>query len=131
MSDAPVPESPAIRTLFERIIAGEIPGDFVYRDERCVAFRDIAPVAPVHLLVVPVQPIPDLDAATEAHAALLGHLLLVAARLAREQGIATGGYRVITNVGADGGQTVPHLHLHLIGGRPLGALVGDSASQAE
>lgn len=126
MSDAPAP-----RTLFERIIAGEIPGDFVYRDERCVAFRDIAPAAPVHVLIVPVEPLPDLDAATEAHAALLGHLLLVAARVAREQGVAASGYRVIANTGADGGQTVPHLHLHLIGGRPLGALVGGDGSHAE
>lgn len=115
-------------TLFSRIIAGEIPSDFVHRDDRCVAFRDIAPAAPVHILIVPVEPLPSLADATEAHTALLGHLLVVAARVAVEQGIGASGYRVIINVGMDGGQSVPHLHLHLIGGRPLGALVGGSAS---
>ncbi|MCA1667854.1 MAG: histidine triad nucleotide-binding protein [Thermomicrobia bacterium] len=111
-------------TLFSRIIAGEIPADFVYRDEFCVAFRDIQAQAPVHLLIVPVEPIPSIANAAPSHERLLGHLLVVAARLGEEFGLATSGYRLIINHGEDAGQTVPHLHLHLIGGRPLGALVG-------
>ncbi len=117
-------------TIFSRIIAGEIPGDIVYRDDRCIAFRDIAPAAPVHLLVVPVEPIPSLAATDAAHEALLGHLLAVAARVAAQEGIADCGYRVIVNTGEHGGQTVPHLHLHVLGGRSLGALVGGTASHA-
>lgn len=117
-------------TLFSRIIAGEIPGDIIYRDDRCVAFRDIAPAAPVHVLVVPVEPIPSLTDVDETHDALLGHLLVVAARMAAQEGVAASGYRVIINTGTDGGQTVPHLHLHVIGGRALGALVQGTGSHA-
>lgn len=116
-------EREATPTLFSRIIVGEIPGDVIYRDDRCIAFRDIAPVAPVHVLVVPVEPIPGLTDVDASHEALLGHLLVVAARVAQQEGIAASGYRVIINTGTDGGQTVPHLHLHVLGGRTLGALV--------
>ncbi len=111
-------------TLFSRIIAGDIPADIVYRDEYCIAFRDIQPQAPVHLLIVPVEPIPGVANVDPMHEQMLGHLLVVAARLGEEFGVARSGYRLIINHGEDAGQTVPHLHLHLIGGRPLGALVG-------
>lgn len=113
----------ATPTLFSRIIAGEIPSDIIYRDDRCIAFRDIAPAAPVHVLVVPIEPIPSLADVDTAHEALLGHLLVVAARIAQAEGIAVSGYRVVINTGTDGGQTVPHLHMHILGGRALGALV--------
>ncbi|HEY8291849.1 MAG TPA: histidine triad nucleotide-binding protein, partial [Thermomicrobiales bacterium] len=113
-------------TLFSRIIAGEIAADIVYRDEYCIAVRDIQPQAPVHLLIVPVEPIPSIANVEPTHERLLGHLLVVAARLGEEFGVARSGYRLIINHGEDAGQTVPHLHLHLIGGRPLGALVGEA-----
>ncbi len=113
-------------TIFSRIIAGEIPADIVYRDEYCIAFRDIAPQAPVHVLIVPVEPIPTVAAAETGHEAIIGHLFVVAAQLGEEFGVAESGYRLIINHGADAGQTVPHLHVHLLGGRNLGALVGPS-----
>ena len=115
-------------TLFSRIIAGDIPANIVYRDEYCIAFRDIQPHAPVHLLIVPVEPIPSIANVEPSHEQMLGHLLVVAARLGEEFGVARSGYRLIINHGDDAGQTVPHLHLHLIGGRPLGALVGEAPS---
>jgi histidine triad (HIT) family protein len=111
-------------SLFSRIIAGEIPADIVYRDDECIAFRDIQAQAPLHLLIVPVEPIPSIANIEPSHEQLLGHLFVVAARLGEEFGVARSGYRLIINHGDDAGQTVPHLHLHLIGGRPLGALVG-------
>ncbi|MBL8092761.1 MAG: histidine triad nucleotide-binding protein [Anaerolineales bacterium] len=107
------------KTLFTKIIDGEIPGDFVYRDDRIVAIRDIAPKAPTHILIIPVKPLVGVDVATAEDQALLGDLLLVGARLARELGLEAGGYRLVINTGADGGQSVPHLHVHLLGGRPL------------
>lgn len=110
-------------TLFERIIRGEIPANFVYRDERVVAFRDIHPRAPTHLLIVPVKPIPTADDVTEEDEALLGHMFIVAALLARREGIADEGYRLIVNCRDHGGQEVFHLHLHLLGGKPLGPMV--------
>ncbi len=110
-------------TLFERIIGGEIPANFVYRDERVVAFRDIHPRAPVHLLIVPIRPIPTADDVTEADEALLGHMFVVAAQLARREGISADGYRLIVNCNQHGGQEVFHLHLHLLGGKPLGPMV--------
>jgi histidine triad (HIT) family protein len=117
-------------TLFSRIIAGDIPADIVYRDEFCVAFRDIQPQAPVHLLIVPVEPIPSVADVDPGHERLLGHVLVVAARLGEEFGVAASGYRLLINHGADAGQTVPHLHVHLLGGGPLGALVGGAGTQA-
>ena len=110
-------------TLFERIISGEIPGDFVHRDDQIVAFRDIHPRAPTHLLIVPVKPIPTLNDVTEADSALLGRMITLAAELARREGIADDGYRLILNCNRHGGQEVFHLHFHLIGGKPLGPMV--------
>ncbi len=115
-------------TIFSRIIAGEIPANIVYRDAQCVAFRDIQPQGPTHILVVPVEEIASIADMTPAHEQLVGHLFAVAAKLARDEGIAERGYRLIINHGPDAGQTVPHLHVHLIGGRPLGALVGGAAN---
>lgn len=110
-------------TLFERIISGEIPGSFVHRDDEVVVFRDIHPRAPTHLLIVPVKPIPTLNEVTEADAALLGRMVTLAAELARREGIAEDGYRLIVNCNRHGGQEVYHLHFHLIGGKPLGPMV--------
>jgi histidine triad (HIT) family protein len=107
------------KCLFCRIVAGEIPSDVVYQDERCVAFRDINPQAPVHVLVIPRDHTESLDEATQKDEALLGHLLRVAARVANEQGLSESGYRTIINTGAGAGQSVFHLHLHILGGRPL------------
>jgi histidine triad (HIT) family protein len=104
-------------TIFGRILRGEIPCDQVYADELCLAFRDVAPQAPVHVLVIPREPIARLDEAGEEHAALLGHLLLVAAKVARQEGLE--GFRTVINSGGEAGQTVFHLHVHVIGGRPL------------
>jgi histidine triad (HIT) family protein len=101
-----------MKTLFSRIIDGEIPGDFVYRDDEIVAIRDIAPAAPVHVLVIPRKPIPSL------HAELVGRMLLVVKKVAEQEGLERG-YRVIVNTGEEGGQTIPHLHFHLLGGRKL------------
>lgn len=110
-------------TLFERIISGELPADFVYRDDELVAFRDIHPRAPVHLLIVPVKPITTMNEVTAADIPLLGRMLTVAAELARREGIAADGYRLIVNCNRHGGQEVFHLHLHLLGGKPLGPMV--------
>lgn len=108
--------------IFCRIARGEIPADIVYQDEHVLAFRDIQPAAPVHLLVIPREHIASLHALTDEHGALAAELLLVAQRVAEEEGIAEQGYRVVTNVGAWGGQTVGHLHFHVLGGRQLMAL---------
>ncbi len=107
------------KTLFQRIADGEIPAKLVHQDDRCVAFHDIAPQAPVHILVVPRAPVARIAEATPAHAELVGHLLLVAARVAADQGLRDG-FRLVVNNGRHGGETVPHLHVHLLGGRPLG-----------
>lgn len=108
------------KTLFTRIIEGEIPAELVYRDERCVVLRDIAPQAPVHLLVIPVEPVGGIQHAEWGHESLLGHLLLTARSVARAEGLDVDGYRLVINAGEAGGQTVPHLHVHLLGGRQLG-----------
>lgn len=105
--------------LFCRIASGEIPAALVHEDERLVAFRDINPQAPVHLLVIPREHVASLDAARDDHQELLGRLLLTARDLARAEGIADGGYRTVLNVGDDGGQSVHHIHLHVLGGRSL------------
>lgn len=107
-------------TIFGKIIRREIPADIVHEDEHLIAFRDIAPSAPVHVLFVPKTPIASLDEAGPAHAELLGRLMLAAAEYARAQGFAQDGYRVVMNCGRDGGQTVFQLHLHLLAGAPLG-----------
>jgi histidine triad (HIT) family protein len=109
----------AEKTLFEKICAREIPATIVYEDDRCVAFRDIAPQAPLHILVVPRKPVTRVGLAGVEDEALLGHLLLTAAKVARSEGIADTGYRLVINNGPDGGEAVPHLHVHLLGGRQL------------
>ena len=110
-------------TLFERIIAGELPATVVFRDSEVIAFLDIRPAAPVHILIVPHKPIPTTDELDDADAPLVGHMVMVARDLARQHGIAKSGYRLILNCNPDSGQEVYHLHLHLLGGRPLGPLV--------
>jgi histidine triad (HIT) family protein len=105
--------------LFCRIVASEIPSDTVLEDDRLVAFRDIAPRAPTHILVVPREHIPSLRELDEDDAPLLAHLLLTARAIAAAEGIAGAGYRLVANVGEWGGQTVAHLHLHLLGGRAM------------
>ena len=105
--------------LFQRIIDRKIPADIVYEDDRALAFRDIAPKAPVHVLVIPKRLIPRLSASTDGDAALLGHLLVVARKVAEQEGLVAGGYRIVLNDGADGGQSVDHLHLHVLGGRQM------------
>lgn len=109
----------AEKTLFEKIRDREIPADIVHEDDLCLAFRDIAPQAPVHILVVPKQPIVRVGMAADADETTLGHLLLAAAQVARDTGIADTGYRLVINNGADAGEAVPHLHVHLLGGRKL------------
>ncbi|GJM04887.1 MAG: histidine triad nucleotide-binding protein [marine bacterium B5-7] len=103
-------------TLFSKIINREIPADIVYEDELCLAFRDIAPQAPVHILLIPKQSIVKVSEATEADQSLLGHLLLKAGDIAREQGYGEA-FRLVVNNGADAGQTVFHLHIHILAGR--------------
>ena len=105
--------------IFCKIVAGGIPAAKVYEDERAVAFRDINPQAPTHALVIPRQHVASLNEASGEDEALLGHLLLVAARVAREEGHADGGYRTVINTGAGAGQTVFHIHVHVLGGRHL------------
>ena len=107
-------------TLFEKIIAGELPATVLYRDSRVIAFLDIRPAAPVHILIVPNKPIPTANDIADEDESLIGHMFIVARDLARQQGIAESGYRLIINCNADGGQEVYHLHVHLLGGRPLG-----------
>lgn len=104
--------------IFCRIAAGEIPSQKVYEDDDCLVFRDIEPVAPVHLLVIPKEHISSQVHAMEEHEALLGHLMRVAAEMASKEAL-TNGFRVVVNTGAEGGQTVHHLHLHVLGGRQM------------
>ena len=106
-------------TIFGRIAAGEIPADIVYEDDDLVAFRDLSPQAPTHILIIPRKPIRTLNDVEEADAELVGRLFLAAAKVAKQLGIAEAGYRVVVNCNAVGGQTVFHLHLHLLGGRPM------------
>ncbi len=106
-------------TLFGKILRGEIPSDRVYEDEHCIAFRDIHPAAPTHLLVIPRKYIPTLNAIQEDDRFLIGHLVLVAGRIAAQSGIAEDGYRLVVNCNPHGGQTVYHLHLHVLGGRAM------------
>jgi histidine triad (HIT) family protein len=107
-------------TLFEKIIARQIPAQIVYEDATVLAFRDINPQAPVHVLIVPRQPIPRVGEATPEDQALLGHLLLKAAEVAAQLGLKETGYRLVINHGKNGGESVPHLHCHILGGRAMG-----------
>ncbi|MEB3304787.1 MAG: histidine triad nucleotide-binding protein [Cyanobacteriota bacterium] len=104
-------------TIFARILRGEIPCETVFSDELCLAFRDVNPQAPVHVLVIPRKPIPSLAEAESEDQGLLGHLLLVAAQVARQEGLV--GWRTVINSGEEAGQTVFHLHVHVLGGRPM------------
>lgn len=106
-------------TIFGKIVRREIPADIVYEDDAVLAFRDLNPQAPVHVLFIPKRPIATLDAAEPNDAALLGQLLLAAAAYARQQGFAEQGYRCVVNTNRDGGQTVYHLHVHLLAGRAM------------
>ena len=105
-------------TLFEKIIAREIPATIVYEDDLCIAFKDINPAAPMHTLLVPKKPLVQLSSASADDAGLLGHLMLTATKVAALEGLGDA-YRLVINNGAKAGMSVPHLHLHLIGGRPL------------
>ena len=105
--------------LFCKIVAGEISVSLVRQSERLLAFRDIAPQAPVHILVIPKEHVASLEDVSDGHGALLGELLLAAREIARSEGISEGGYRCVVNTGVDGGQTVGHLHVHLLGGRAM------------
>ncbi|HEX5102260.1 MAG TPA: histidine triad nucleotide-binding protein [Pirellulaceae bacterium] len=106
------------KTIFKRIIDKEIPAKIVYEDDHCLAFHDVSPQAPTHVLVIPKREIPSLAEVSAGDQALLGHLLLTVKKLASDLGLS-GGYRIVINCGPDGGQSVDHLHLHLLAGRAL------------
>jgi len=106
-------------TLFTKIINKEIPADIVYEDDICLAFRDINPQAPVHILIIPKKEIVSIATLTEEDNQILGHIMLKTAEIARQEGLDDNGYRVVTNIGNNGGQSVFHLHFHLLGGRKL------------
>jgi len=107
------------KTIFQKIIDHEIPAKIAHEDDLCLAIHDVNPQAPVHVLVIPKKPVPRVGEATTADQALLGHLLLTAASVAKKLGVAESGYRLVINNGRDGGESVPHLHVHLLGSRPL------------
>lgn len=106
-------------TIFGKIIRREIPANIIYEDDLCLAFTDISPQAPTHILLIPLKPIPSLASAQEDDKALLGHMLLTVQKIAQQQGLEAEGYRVVINTGKNGGQTVFHLHMHLLGGRSM------------
>jgi histidine triad (HIT) family protein len=106
-------------TIFGKIIRREIPADIVYEDDLCLAFRDITPQAPTHVLLIPKKPIPSLAEAASEDKELLGHMMLTVKSVAEQLGLAEDGYRVVINSGQNGGQTVFHLHMHLLGGRAM------------
>jgi histidine triad (HIT) family protein len=110
--------------IFCRIVAGEVPSDIVYQDEDFLAFRDILPKAPIHVLIIPKTHIASVAELTEGQQKLAGRLIIIAKHLAEKEGIAKKGYRLVINCGSEGGQLVPHLHLHIIGGRKLDARLG-------
>lgn len=110
--------------VFCRIIAGEIPSDFVYKDDKVVAFKDIHPMAPTHVLIVPKEHIATLTDVSERKASLVAHMIMVANKLARQGGVADKGYRVVINSGPEGGQVVQHLHMHLLAGKALDGKLG-------
>ncbi len=110
-------------TIFSKIIRREVPADIVFQDERVTAFRDINPQAPVHILIVPNKLIPTVNDVAPEDEAMLGHMFVVAAQVARQEGVADSGYRLLVNCGKDGHQEVMHLHMHLFGGGDLGRMV--------
>ena len=110
-------------TIFSKIIAGEIPAEIIFQDDRVTAFKDINPQAPVHILIVPNKEIPTVNDVSPEDEAVLGHLFVVARQIAAEQGVAENGYRLIVNCLGDAGQEVFHLHMHLMGGRKLGPML--------
>jgi histidine triad (HIT) family protein len=110
-------------TIFSKIIRKEIPADIIYQDAQVTAFRDISPQAPVHVLVVPNEIIPTVNDVKEEHETLLGHMFVIAARIAADEKIAQDGYRLIVNCNRHGGQEVFHLHMHILGGRSLGPML--------
>jgi histidine triad (HIT) family protein len=110
--------------IFCQIASGKIPSDIVYQDEELIAFRDIKPQAPAHLIIIPRKHIPSLAHLSEADSPLIGHMIAIANQLAKGEGIADKGYRLAINSGEEGGQLVPHLHLHLLGGRRLSDTLG-------
>eukprot|EP00597_Dinobryon_sp_UTEXLB2267_P003984 CAMPEP_0170075996 /NCGR_PEP_ID=MMETSP0019_2-20121128/13040_1 /TAXON_ID=98059 /ORGANISM="Dinobryon sp., Strain UTEXLB2267" /LENGTH=137 /DNA_ID=CAMNT_0010287337 /DNA_START=146 /DNA_END=559 /DNA_ORIENTATION=- len=114
--------NPAAPTFFDKIVSKEIPSAVIYEDDLCMAFKDISPQAPIHFLVIPKNKdgLNRLSSATEAHIPLLGHLMFTAQKVAKEQGLVPGGFRLVVNDGKDGCQSVYHLHIHVIGGRQLG-----------
>lgn len=126
MADGPAevgvapPTDPAAETIFSKIIRKEIPADIVHEDDQCLAFKDVNPQAPVHILVIPKKPISQLSLATPEDSALLGHLMTTASAVAKAAGCGDRGFRVVVNDGKDGCQSVYHLHLHVLGGRVLG-----------
>jgi len=110
--------------IFCKIVDGEIPADILYQDDEVIAFRDINPVAPTHLLIIPRKHIPSLIDLSEAESSLIGDMVNTASQLAKREGIAKSGYRLVINCGKQGGQLVPHLHMHLLGGRQLSNALG-------
>ncbi|GIV68549.1 HIT domain-containing protein [Caldilinea sp.] len=113
----------ATETIFSKIIRREVPSDIVYQDEQVTAFRDINPQAPVHILIVPNKLIPTANDVTEEDEQLLGHMFVVAKKIAAQEGIAESGYRLLVNCNRDAGQEIYHLHIHLLGGRRLGPML--------
>ena len=110
--------------IFCQIVAGKVPSEILYQDEEVIAFRDINPQAPAHLIIIPKRHIPSLVHLSEAESSLIGHMVNVANQLAKREGISESGYRLVINCGEQGGQLVPHLHLHLLGGRKLSNELG-------
>jgi histidine triad (HIT) family protein len=105
-------------TIFEKIISGQIPADILYQDDICIVIRDIEPQAPTHFLVIPKKLIPRVGLSTQEDQSILGHLLLIARKVAENEKLDSG-FRIVINNGSDGGETVPHLHVHVLGGRPM------------
>lgn len=110
--------------IFCQIVAGKIPSDILYQDDKVMVFRDINPQAPVHLLVIPKKHIPSLKSVSEAEAPLMEHMVTIGNKMAKQEGVFESGYRLVINCGKNGGQLVPHLHMHVLGGRPLSGTLG-------
>jgi len=110
--------------IFCQIVAGKVPSEIVYQDEKVIAFRDINPQSPTHLIIIPKKHIPSLTHLSEAELPLIGHMVNIANQLAKGEGISESGYRLVINCGEQGGQLVPHLHMHLLGGRQLSGALG-------